>query len=386
MPVQKVHANRSCNDLQVRTQCKLTWRWEIIVGVIHSRIKHEKNMLCRDLAVRFSFGLLFFSQGVSSGIAISGERPEGEARIVRLAKRFDAIVPKDALVEKIADGFAWVEGPAWNRKGRFLLFSDIPNNSIFMWKEGKGVSLFMKPSGYTGNEPFTGREPGSNGLTFDPDGRLVICEHGDRRITRVEADGTKKVLVDRFGGKRLNSPNDAVFKSNGDMYFTDPPFGLPKAFDDPARELDFCGVYRLRTDGTLTLLTRELMAPNGIAFSPDEKMLYVSDSGKRIWMAFDVNSDGTIGNGRVLLEASEPEKNKPGVPDGLKVDHLGNLIGGAPGGLHVIAPDGQLLGLFDFGVATGNCTWGEDGSTLFITSNTSVYRVRLNTHGATFLK
>ena len=309
---------------------------------------------------------------------------DAQTKIVRLDPRFDKLVPKDAVVEKLADGFAWVEGPAWNRKGRYLLFSDIPNNSIFMWKEGKGVTLFLKPSGYTGTEPFEGKEPGSNGLTFDLDGRLVLCEHGDRRITRIERDGQKSVLADRFEGKRLNSPNDVVFKSNGDMYFTDPPFGLPGAFDDPNKELDFQGVYRLATNGELTLLTKDLKAPNGIAFSPNEKILYVSDSGRRVWMAFDVKDDGTITNGRVLLDASERGKDRPGVPDGLKVDIHGNLFGGAPGGVYVIAPDGTLLGMFDFGMATGNCTWGENGSTLFITSNTAVYRIRLDTKGVGF--
>jgi gluconolactonase len=313
-----------------------------------------------------------------------GASTEAANDVVRLDPRFDEIVPRDAKLEKLADGFAWVEGPVWDRKGGHLLFSDIPNNSVFKWKEGEGATLFLRPSGYTGEEPFAGREPGSNGLTFDPQGRLVLCEHGDRRISRLEADGRKTTLVDRYQGKRLNSPNDVVFKSNGDMYFTDPPFGLPGSFDDPNKELDFQGVYRLSADGTLTLLTKELKAPNGIAFSPDEKTLYVSDSGNRVWMAFDVQNDGTIANGRILLDARKLGEDKPGVPDGLKVDNKGNLFGGAPGGLYVIAPDGTLLGKLDLGAATGNCTWGEGGSTLFITSNTAIYRMRLNTKGAGF--
>ncbi len=305
-------------------------------------------------------------------------------KIVRLDPRFDELVPKDAVVEKLADGFSWVEGPVWNRAGKYLLFSDIPNNAVMKWKEGEGTSLFLKPSGYTGKEPFTGREPGSNGLTFDTRGRLVLCEHGDRRIARLEADGKKTTLVDRYQGKRINSPNDVIFKSNGDMYFTDPPFGLPGVFDDPNKELDFQGVYRLSKEGKLTLLTKDLQAPNGIAFSPDEKTLYLSDSGLRRWMAFDVKDDGAITGGRVLLDGSELNKDKPGVPDGLKVDQHGNVIGGGPGGIYFIAPDGALLGMIDFGVATGNCAFGEDGSTLFITSNTAIYRVRLNTKGTGF--
>lgn len=286
-------------------------------------------------------------------------------------------------MEKLADGFAWVEGPIWNRAGGFLLFSDVPNNSIFKWKPGDGASLFLKPSGYTGAEPFPGREPGSNGLAFDSQERLVMCQHGDRRISRLEKDGKFTTLVDRYSGKRINSPNDLVFRSNGDLYFTDPPFGLPKAFD-PARELDFCGVYRLSKNGQLTLLTKEAQAPNGIAFSPDEKTLFVSDSRRTLWLAFDVKADGTLSKGRVLFDGTEVGKGKPGVADGLKVDAHGNIFGAAPGGLFVIAPDGTLLGRFDFGVATGNCAWGEDGSSLFIASNTALYRVRLTAKGAGF--
>jgi gluconolactonase len=312
--------------------------------------------------------------------AATNEYPQ----IVRLDPRFDALVPKDAVVEKLADGFSWVEGPVWNRAEKFLLFSDIPNNAVMKWKEGEGISLFLKPSGYSGKEPFTGREPGSNGLTFDPKGRLVLCQHGDRRIARLEADGSKTTLVDRYQGKRINSPNDAILKSNGDMYFTDPPFGLPGAFDDPGKELDFQGVYRLSTDGKLTLLTKDLQAPNGIAFSPDEKILYLSDSGLRRWMAFDVKDDGAIANGRVLLDGTALGKDKPGAPDGMKVDKAGNIFSAAPGGIYVISPDGDLLGMFDFNQPTGNCAFGEDGSTLFVTANTAIYRVQLNTEGAGF--
>lgn len=310
--------------------------------------------------------------------------PNENPKIVRLDPRFDKLVPKDAVVEKLADGFSWVEGPVWNRAEKFLLFSDIPNNAVMKWKEDEGVSLFLKPSGYTGKEPFTGREPGSNGLTFDPKGLLVLCQHGDRRIARMEADGKKITLVDRYQGKRINSPNDVIFKSNGDMYFTDPPYGLPGTFDDPAKELEFQGVYRLTTDGTLTLLSKEFNAPNGIAFSPDEKILYVSDSGLRRWMAFDVTADGTIANGRVLLDGTALGKDKPGAPDGMKVDQSGNIFSAAPGGVYVIAPDGVLLGMFDFNQPTGNCAFGEDGSTFFVTSNKAIYRVRLSTKGAGF--
>jgi len=302
--------------------------------------------------------------------------------MVRVDPRFETLVPRDVAIERIADGFAWTEGPAWNRETKSLLFSDVPNNAIQQWRRGEGVSLFLKPSGYTGTAAFTGREPGSNGLAFDGEGRLTFAQHGDRRISRLEKDGRRTTLVDRYMGRRLNSPNDLAYKSNGDLYFTDPPFGLPGSYDDPGKELDFNGVYRYSKDGQLSLLTKQVQAPNGVAFSPDEKILYVSDSKRFLWLAFDVRPDGTIGAGRVIHHAGALAKGRPGVSDGMKVDKSGNIFGAGPGGIYVIAPDGALLGRFDFGVATGNCAWGEDGSTLFVTSNTAVYRIRLATTGA----
>lgn len=304
------------------------------------------------------------------------------AVIVPFDPRFAGLVPKDALLEKVAEGFAWAEGPVWNRAEGFLLFSDVPNNAIIKWSSAEGASIFLKNSGYTGPEAFTGREPGSNGLTYDAAGRLVFCQHGNRSISRIEQDGSRTLLVDKYQGKRLNSPNDLVFKSNGDLYFTDPPFGLPKTYDDPKKELPFQGVYRLTSNGKLTLLTTEVKAPNGIAFSPDEKKLYVADSGRGMWFAFDVKSDGTISAGKILFDFNEQSKGRMGVADSLKVDIHGNIFAAAPGGILVLAPDGTLLGQFDLGTATGNCAWGEDGSTLFITSNSILYRIRLSTKGA----
>jgi len=310
-----------------------------------------------------------------------------ETRIVRADPRFDKLVPAGAKVEKLAEGHRWTEGPVWNRKENYLLFSDIPNNAIYKWQEGKGESLFLQPAGYSGPAPFTGKEPGTNGLIYDAGGRLVSCDHGDRRVARLNDDGkTKTTLIDRFEGKRLNSPNDLVYKSNGDLYFTDPPYGLPKP-DDPSRELDFCGVYRLSKAGKLTLLTKEITRPNGIAFSPDEKKLYVacSDREKAVWMAYDVKPDGTLASGKVFFDATPWAKEKrPGLPDGLKVDKDGNIFATGPGGVHVFAPDGKLLGTFDTGVPTANVGWGDDGSTLYITANTAILRVKLTTKGKGF--
>lgn len=312
----------------------------------------------------------------------------GEVKIVRKDPRFDKIVPADAKVEKLTDGYVWTEGPVWNKKEKYLLFSNIPKNEIIKWQEGKGASQFLQPSGYSGKEPFTGKEPGTNGLTYDAEGRLVMCQHGDRRIARLEADGkTIKGLADKYEGKRLNSPNDLTYHSNGDLYFTDPIYGLPKGAEDPGRELDFCGVYRLGQNGKLTLLTKEITRPNGIAFSPDEKKLYVasSDPDKAIWMVYDVKADGTIANGKVFFDATAwAKEKKPGLPDGMKVDKDGNLFATGPGGLHVFASDGTLLGTFDTGVPTANCNFGDDGSTLYITANTALLRVKLNTKGKGF--
>lgn len=305
-------------------------------------------------------------------------------QIVRLDPRFDKLVPPDAKLEKLADGFTWVEGPIWNREGQFLLFSDIPANSVHKWQEGKGVSLFLKPSGYTGSARFTGKEPGSNGLALDAAGRLVLCEHGDRRIARLERDGRQTLLADRYEGKRLNSPNDLVFKSNGDLYFTDPPFGLPKAFDDPHKELPFQGVYRVSKDGRVSVLIKDLKAPNGIAFSPDEKVLYVSDVDPKrsAWWVYDVKEDGTVAKGRIFFDATRWRKNPFFGPDGLKVDKGGNLFGARPGGISIFAPDGTHLGNIEIGGPTSNLNWGNDGSVLYITGGSAIYRLRTNTKGA----
>jgi len=346
------------------------------------RLAGAVGIVCLLLA-----GLHFGGSTVSPRLfAVEKSAPDNSVRILRLDPRLDKLIPRDVQVKKIADGFAWVEGPVWHRSANELLFSDIPNNSIFKWTPCAGSELFLRPSGYTGSAPFQGREPGSNGLAFDKQGRLVMCEHGDRRIARLEADNTKTTLADRFEGKRLNSPNDLVFKSNGDLYFTDPPFGLPKAFQDPGKELPFCGVYRLSHSGKLTLLTEDIKAPNGIAFSPDEKILYVTDAdlGRPGWMAYDVREDGTLRNGRVLLSAAPFAKNRRGTADGMKVDQFGNIFGAEPEGIYVIAPDGKHLGTIETGVPTANCGWAEDGSTLYIAANTAIYRVRLTTKGAGF--
>ena len=307
-------------------------------------------------------------------------------RIERLDPRFDSLVPKGALLEKVADGMDWTEGPLWDREAGALLFSDVPRNVILKWTETDGARPFIQRSGYTGEAPFTGREPGSNGLAFDRDGNLVACQHGDRRIVRRQKDGSVTVIADRYEGKRFNSPNDLVFRSNGDLYFTDPPFGLPGTFGDPGKELPFQGVYRVTPDGKITLLTKELSAPNGIAFSPDEKTLYVSDSDpeKPVWMGYPVLADGTLGPGRQFAEARAWVKETEGLPDGLKIDRKGNVFGAGPGGVHVFAADGTRLGRIETGVKTGNVAWGGDGSVLFVAANHWILRLKTTTKGKGF--
>lgn len=326
------------------------------------------------------FNLLLFV------VLVAGAADAGFAqRIVSHDKRFDNLLGKDSKLEKIADGFGWAEGPVWSDQCNCLYISDVVNNSIHkVYRDGR-TELFLKPSGYTGSTAFTGREPGSNGLVFDNAGRLVMNQHGNRRIARIEADGSMFVVADRYNGKRLNSPNDLVYRSSGDLYFTDPPFGLPKVLDDGDKELDFQGVYRVSRDGKITLLTKEVMFPNGIAFAPDENTLYVSnaDRGNAVWYAFDLLKDGNLGAKREVFRFRDVPATKPGVPDGMKVDKNGYLFAAGPGGIHVIDPkDGKLLGSFEFDAATANCAWGEGGSVLYITSNSAVYRIGLETSGA----
>lgn len=314
-------------------------------------------------------------------------------KIERLDPAFDELIRPDAKLEVLARGHIWTEGPVWvPRDGGFLLFSDIPRNRVYKWQEGKGESVFLEPSGGTGKDAALLKEPGSNGLLLDSEGRLVLMEHGDRRVARLDNWGSKEktTLANRYMDKRLNSPNDGVFKSNGDLYFTDPPYG--RALKDrggnefPDRDLDYCGVYRLSKDGKLTLLTKELSRPNGIAFSPDEKTLYVanSDSARAIWMAFPVKDDGTLGEGRVFHDVTKWAGKRPGAPDGMKVDAKGNVFATGPGGVLVFSPQGKHLGTIATGVPTANCAFGGDGSVLYVCADKAITRIQTKTKGKGF--
>ncbi|HEY5907842.1 MAG TPA: SMP-30/gluconolactonase/LRE family protein, partial [Vicinamibacteria bacterium] len=314
----------------------------------------------------------------AASLATSTARAEGPApgvKIVRASAALDTLLARDAVVEKLADGYQWTEGPLWDKTNARLLFSDIPGNRIIAWAAGKGAAEWLKPSGYTGSAPFTGREPGSNGLAFDAKGDLILCQHGDRRLARRGGDGKFTTLADRYEGKRLNSPNDLNIRPNGDILFTDPPYGLPGTFTDPARELPFTGVYRRGTDGKVTLLVKDMTAPNGIGVSPDGKTLYVanSDPKRAIWMVFPLREDGTVGEGRVFFDSTSwVGKERPGLPDGLKVDVAGNVFATGPGGVIIFNAKGEHLGTIETGVPTANCAFGDDGRTLYITANTGL--------------
>jgi gluconolactonase len=306
--------------------------------------------------------------------------PPSAGSIAEKDPALNVIVPPDAKIEKLASGFTFTEGPVWVKEGgEGVLFSDIPNNRIMKWTPDGKVVEFRKPSGYTGPPAPPGSYIGSNGLTLDKEGRLVICEHGDRRVTRLEKDGKLTVLADKYQGKRLNSPNDAAYRSDGSLYFTDPPYGL---FDEKKKELDFQGIYRLAPGGKLDLLNKEMSRPNGLAFSPDEKTLYVanSDPEKKIWMAYDVAPNGMLSKGRVFFDATAEKED--GLPDGLKVDTQGNIYATGPGGVWVFAPDGKHLGTIKPAEVPANCHWGDaDGKTLYMAARTGFYRVRLNIPG-----
>lgn len=315
--------------------------------------------------------------------------------IERLDPAANKIIPENARLERVATGFnKWTEGPVWTRSGD-LLFAVIPANSIEKWTPGGRASVFMHPSGYIGKEPYKGPEPGSNGMTLDAEGRLTVAGHARRNVWRLESMSPSAqitVLADSYRGKRLNSPNDLVYKSDGSLYFTDPPYGLGTQGDkDPDKQLQVNGVYRIpnaqrQKPGAepdrdkLQLIISDLPRPNGIAFSPDEKTLYVSDSGKRVWMRYDVTADGAVKGGSVLLDAAGDKT--PGGPDGIKVDKAGNLYGAAPGGVWIISPGGKHIASIRVPEIVGNLAWGDkDGKSLYITASTSIYRIHLNSTG-----
>jgi gluconolactonase len=334
--------------------------------------------------------LVFALAAVLTAVELSAQNG---GQIIRLDPALDALIPAGAQIEKLADGFGFVEGPVWvhTTAPGFLIFSDIPANVIDKWNPQDGkVSVFLTKSGFAGDDPGDAGGQlnnghaivtlyGSNGVTIDKQGRVTYCQHGDRGVVRVEKDGKRTVLADHYEGKRLNSPNDLVYKSDGSLYFTDPPFGLRKAQDDPKKELPFAGVYRW-ANGKLQLVNKDFGAPNGLAFSPDEKYLYVDDSFTKTYWRFDVQPDGTITNKKLLIDMSSSKE--PGVPDGMKIDQKGNIYGAGPGGVWVITPEGKHLGTIKPPENPANLAWGDaDAKTLYFTAVTGLYRLRLNIAG-----
>jgi gluconolactonase len=304
-------------------------------------------------------------------------------RVERLAPEFDSLITPGSEMELLAQGFDWSEGPVWIRKDRELLFSDVPVNKVYRWTEKDGLSVALNPSGYTG-QALKFREQGSNGLTTDRGERLLLCQHGNRQIARLEADGRFTPLAEHYQGRRFNSPNDLCLASNGNIYFTDPPYGLEGLNNSPLKELMFNGVYLRCPSGEVVLISRKLDFPNGIALSPDEKTLYVNQSDPKAATitAFSVLPDGTVGEGRLFFDATPRVAGNKGLPDGLKVDERGNLWTSGPGGILVISPEGKLLGVLNTGEATANCAWGNDGRTLYITADSKLLRIRTRTRGA----
>ena len=331
--------------------------------------------------MKITLGLLVVVPGLA--LAADAAAPAFAGKIVRLDPAFDQLVAADAKLEKLADGFTWSEGPVWFDGG--VVFSYVPKNVAYRWKEGAtAAEVFLQPSGLLTPTPGF-REEGSNGLALDRQGRLLLCQHGERRVARYEGGGKFTALADRFEGKRFNSPNDLVVRRSGEIYFTDPPYGLEKMNESPLKELPFSGVFRLATDGKVTLLTKSLNFPNGLAFSPDEKVLYVavSDGKAPRIMAYDVQADGGIAGERLFFDAL-PLKTAGGSGscDGLKIDRSGNLWATGPGGVLVISPQGKHLGTLATGVPTANCGWGDDGGTLYITAKNFLLRLKTTTRGA----
>ncbi len=357
------------------------------------------------------FHLLVFSVATLAGAltwqpvnAAEGSAPDNEiqstpVKVDRLDPAVDQIVPAGAKLERLATGFKWVEGPVWTNGS--LYFAEIPSNSIRKWTPGAGVSIFLQPSGYLGPQPYRGPESGSNGMTLDAQGRLTVAGHAQRDVYRFETLNPKSqitILADSYQGKKLNSPNDLVYKSDGSLYFTDPPYGLRTQQDtDPEKQLKVNGVYRLADalahkpgakpdHAALQLLVSDLPRPNGIAFSPDEKYLYVSNSEpKKFWMRYTVKPDGTLTDGKVFYDASNDKR--PGAPDGMKIDEHGNLYSAGPGGIWIFSPAGKPLGIILFQEKTANVAWGgADRKTLYVTASSGVYRIRLNVAGAPMIR
>lgn len=303
--------------------------------------------------------------------------------VERFDPALDELVDTSAKAEIIAEGFDWSEGPLWVESHKMLLFSDVPRDTVFKWTEEKGKEIYLTPSGYSDAVP-RGGEMGSNGLLLDRDGNLVLCQHGNRQMARMDAPLDKPApkyitLANNYQGKKLNSPNDAVYSSAGELFFTDPPYGLEKNVDDPKKEIPFQGVFKVKTSGEVVLVTDSLTRPNGIAFFPGEKTLLVanSDGARPNWYAFDAGPGDTFVNGRIFYSAAKEAKTERGLPDGFKIDKRGNVYATGPGGIWIFDQAGKVLGKIKLPQSTSNCTLTPDEKTLFVTSDMYLLRIKL---------
>ena len=299
--------------------------------------------------------------------------------VERLSPEIDNLIEKSAKIEILADGFEWSEGPVWSSQLNSVLFSDVPENVIYSWNEDKGLGTFTRPIGYSGKVPNL-KKAGTNGLTIDADGNLIICMHGDRKITRLEKlnINRKVTLVNSFDGNLLNSPNDLVYDSKGNLYFTDPPYGLLEGDNDKLKEIEFNGVYKVSPNGDIEVLVKNLTRPNGISISNDEKILYVANSDKNnpVIMQYDLSEEGAK-NPSVFFDGRELTKKDIGLFDGLKVHPTGNVFATGPGGVLVIKENGDHIGTIRTEVRTANCAFDENFQYLYMTSDMFLTRIKL---------
>lgn len=312
-------------------------------------------------------------------------RREPIGRIHRLSPALDRLIDPEAPIETLAEGFTWSEGPVWIAEDRCLLLSDVPANRMYRWSEAEGLSVFLDPSGYDGPDSSAFREPGSNGLIRGPGRTILMADHGNRAIASLDLDTRRKTLLTTgYEGRPLNSPNDLVLAASGAIYFTDPPYGLEGLDNSPLKAQPHNGVYRLDPDGEVTLIAADMTFPNGILLSPDERTLYVanSDPKRAVWLAFSLDETGGAVGHRVFADVTDMAGDAmPGLPDGMAIDEDGHLFATGPGGVLIFAPDGALLGRIETGSAVANCTFGEDGGTLFVASHDKLARVRTRTSG-----
>jgi gluconolactonase len=304
--------------------------------------------------------------------------------IIQYDEALAAIIDTSAKPEIIAEGYEWSEGPLWIEKHNMLLFSDVPMNTIYKWTEANGAEVYLKPSGYTGTTPSKCKEPGSNGLTLDNEGNLILCQHGDRQMGKMDAPLDKPAakyitLADKFNGKRFSSPNDCVYNSSGELFFTDPPYGLQTQDDtDSLKEIKHNGVYKVKKNGKVILLVDSITRPNGLAFLPGEKQLLIanSDPAKPVWYIYDVVGD-SLTNGKIFFDASNHDKNWNGLPDGFKINKKGIVFATGPGGVYIFNKEGEKMGLIKLNNSTSNCALSEDEKTLYVTNDMYVLRIKL---------